>query len=195
MLLTRKAVIWFSLLRSLAHENKMRPGDSWNADCTAVTTTTALNPCCGKLLFRLFTVWGKNNKMFLCASKQDFFQSEHSCDPKSLLPLLLSPFPGSSQPSFSRPCASCCLLAVFFPVLIFFFFFFSPLCGFRPCKCCRVPHLSLGWKASVCHWCLTEASASKETESTTLLFWFTLAALINNVSHSSKQLFSAKKKL
>lgn len=46
-----------------------------------------------------------------------FFQSEHSCDQKYLLPLLFSPFPGFSQPSFSGPCASCCLLELFFPNL------------------------------------------------------------------------------
>lgn len=96
----------------------------------AVPATTALNPCCGKLPLHLFTACGKSNKTFIRASKQDFFffQSEHSCDAKFLLPLLLSlhfldPTSHPSQvhvhPVACWPC--------FFPFRFLDFFFFSSL--------------------------------------------------------------------
>lgn len=56
----------------------------------------------------------KSNQTALKQGFFFFFGSEHSCDQKYPLPLLFSPFPGFSQPSFSGPCASCCLLELFF---------------------------------------------------------------------------------
>lgn len=117
----RKNLVVFSLLCSLRHENKMMTADSRMA--AVVTSTTAHHSLFSSgLLFLLFMVRGKNNKISHCASKQEFFRSGHSCDPKDLLPLLFSPFPVSNQPSFLGPCASCCLQALFF----FPFTFFSP---------------------------------------------------------------------
>lgn len=70
----------------------------------------------------LYGLGKEQQNVSLSTSKQIFFFSLNTAViQKSLLPFLLSPFPASSQPSFSGPCASCCLLAVFFPVLIFLF--------------------------------------------------------------------------
>lgn len=116
----------FISLRSLKQTKQGLQKAVW--PIAAVTDTTALNPRCSKLPFRPFTGRGKNNKMCLCASKQDFFfQFAHSCDLEYVLPHFSSPFPGSNQSSFWWPCASCCLLAVFFPFFLLFFFLSTKL--------------------------------------------------------------------
>lgn len=100
----------------------------------------------------LYSLTKEQQKVFLCFKTRFFLQSVHSCDPKSLLPLLLSPFPGFNQPSFSGPCASCCLLAVFFPVLILFSSLWIQTLQVLQRSDAVTPqsiYLSLHWKESV----------------------------------------------
>lgn len=97
---------------------KTRTGDGQNADRTTDTTTTVVANRARPLLYGLMK---EQQNVSLCF-KTGILQSQHSCGPKSVLPLLLSPFPGSNQSSSSGPCASCAWC--FFP-----FRFFSPLCG------------------------------------------------------------------
>lgn len=113
-------------------KTKWRTGDGWNADCTAVTTTASLNPCCGKRCSSAslwFMVWGKNNRMSLCVSKQELFNPNTAAIQTLSFPLhFLDP---TSHPSQGHVHPVACWRC-FFP----FFFFFS-LCGFMLCKCSR----------------------------------------------------------
>lgn len=117
----------------------------------------------------LFVVLGRNNKNLLCFKTDCFFQSNNSCDSKSLLPFHLSPFPESNQPSFSGPCASCCLLVMFFPVLIIIFSFSAAFVrtysgeewsgdGYYGSL------YFLSWSETISHWRQTKASANKNAE-------------------------------
>ena len=116
---------WFSflLLRPLRHGSKRKTDDGWNADFTAVTITTALNPCCGKLCsYPFIMVYGRNNKMSLRHSKQEFLNPNtaafqnlsflssflHFLDPAS------HPFQGHVHPV---ACWRCLFPFVFIPSL------------------------------------------------------------------------------
>lgn len=161
-------------------ENKTRTAESWNADCTAVTTTTTLSPRSGKLC-SFASLWCEERTTKSVSVLQNRIYTVWT-HPKSLLPTLLSLFPASNQPSFSGPCASCCLLAVFFPVLIFFsssFLSVDSASGVEKWSGdghhCPLSS-TLAWKGHIWHSCLTEATkASKETGA----LWLTVAWFVS----------------
>lgn len=131
-------------------------GESQNTDCTAVTVTTARNPCLANR--GLLTHYGLGKEQQNVRGLQNkvlFFFSFNTAVIRNLsfLPFSLS-ISCIQSAILLGACASCRLLMVFFPVMIFFLLFSFSLRLWQMTKVVldtAVPCLDLGVKFNLCH--------------------------------------------
>lgn len=161
-------------------ENKTRAGESWNADCTALSPPQlhSVLALANSALSPLYGVRKEQQNLFLCF-KTGFIQFEHIQNLSFLLFSLYFLHP-TSHPSLGHVHPVACWQC-FFPFWFFFSSFLSVDSASGVEKWSGDGHHSplsstLAWKGHIWHSCLTEATkASKETGA----LWLTVAWFVS----------------